>query len=181
MSQYDDLGKLFNRFGVKPGSYREIVQEDAAKEALQRWPLLAALQPDQDASVSPLHTVTTVQKTIPVAATPRSVVTALDPKERRAALQQAMQRQEGRSLKMQSASSASPQDDSKPRSQEESQRQTDQRISGRACCIRAGCFATACRNLCAPRGQGFAVYASESQCYAPVFPRPSQAQLSVRL
>ena len=55
MSQPDDLSKLFSRFGGHPETYREIVSEDAAEEAQQRWPLLAALRVDRNAVVPPVQ------------------------------------------------------------------------------------------------------------------------------
>ncbi len=51
MSQSDDLSKLFQRFGGKTESYQEIVREDAATQARERWPLLSAVRVDRAATV----------------------------------------------------------------------------------------------------------------------------------
>ncbi|NYH99619.1 cellulose biosynthesis protein BcsP [Cupriavidus plantarum] len=55
MSQSDDLTKLFDRFGGRQDTYREIVREDAAKEARERWPLLAAMRADQSMPTPPVQ------------------------------------------------------------------------------------------------------------------------------
>lgn len=55
MSQSDDLTKLFDRFGGRQNTYREIVREDAAKEARERWPLLAAMRADQSMPTPPVQ------------------------------------------------------------------------------------------------------------------------------
>lgn len=51
MSQSDDLSKLFQRFGGRTETYKEIVREDAAAQARERWPLLSAMRVDRAAVV----------------------------------------------------------------------------------------------------------------------------------
>ena len=55
MSQSDDLSKLFQRFGGKAESYKEIVREDAASQARERWPLLTSVRVDRAAVVPPVQ------------------------------------------------------------------------------------------------------------------------------
>lgn len=55
MSQSDDLTKLFDRFGGRTDTYREIVREDAATEARDRWPLLASMRADQSLPTPPVQ------------------------------------------------------------------------------------------------------------------------------
>ncbi|MGO4152901.1 cellulose biosynthesis protein BcsP [Cupriavidus sp. YAF13] len=55
MSQSDDLSKLFQRFGGKAESYKEIVREDAATQARERWPLLTSVRVDRAAVVPPVQ------------------------------------------------------------------------------------------------------------------------------
>jgi len=55
MSQLDDLSQLFQRFGGKPEAYKEIVREDAAAQARERWPLLSAVRVDGAGLVPPVH------------------------------------------------------------------------------------------------------------------------------
>lgn len=55
MSQSDDLTKLFDRFGGHPDTYREIVREDAAHEARERWPLLASMRADRSMPTPPVQ------------------------------------------------------------------------------------------------------------------------------
>ncbi|QQX88660.1 hypothetical protein JJQ59_25300 [Cupriavidus necator] len=55
MSQLDDLSQLFQRFGGKPETYKEIVREDAAAQARERWPLLSAVRVDGAGLVPPVH------------------------------------------------------------------------------------------------------------------------------
>lgn len=55
MSQSDDLSKLFQRFGGKVESYKEIVREDAATQARERWPLLTSVRVDRAAVVPPVQ------------------------------------------------------------------------------------------------------------------------------
>lgn len=55
MSQSDDLSKLFHRFGGKAESYKEIVREDAAMQARERWPLLTSVRVDCAAVVPPVQ------------------------------------------------------------------------------------------------------------------------------
>ncbi|MGO4325767.1 cellulose biosynthesis protein BcsP [Cupriavidus sp. 2TAF22] len=55
MSQSDDLSKLFQRFGGKTETYKEIVREDAATQARERWPLLSAVRVDRAAAVPPVQ------------------------------------------------------------------------------------------------------------------------------
>ncbi|BDB26834.1 hypothetical protein Tamer19_19670 [Cupriavidus sp. TA19] len=70
MSQSDDLSKLFSRFGGHPETYREIVREDAAEEAQQRWPLLAALRVDRNTVVPPVQALGIGMPVAPAAAQP---------------------------------------------------------------------------------------------------------------
>ncbi|EHP41714.1 hypothetical protein OR16_17966 [Cupriavidus basilensis OR16] len=58
MSQSDDLSKLFQRFGGKAESYKEIVREDAADQARERWPLLTSVRVDRAAVVPPVQPAT---------------------------------------------------------------------------------------------------------------------------
>lgn len=55
MSQLDDLSQLFQRFGGKAEAYKEIVRDDAAAQARERWPLLSAVRVDGPALVPPVH------------------------------------------------------------------------------------------------------------------------------
>ncbi|MEM5428090.1 cellulose biosynthesis protein BcsP [Cupriavidus oxalaticus] len=66
----DDLSKLFSRYGGHPETYREIVREDAAEEAEQRWPLLAALRVDRSAVVPPVQALGIGMPVVPAAAQP---------------------------------------------------------------------------------------------------------------
>jgi hypothetical protein len=68
MSQLDDLSQLFQRFGGKTETYKEIVREDAAAQARERWPLLSAVRVDAAGHVPP------VQATAQPAAAPVSPV-----------------------------------------------------------------------------------------------------------
>lgn len=70
MSKSDDLSKLFSRCGGHPETYREIVREDAAEEAQQRWPLLAALRVDRNAVVPPVQALGIGMPAAPAAAQP---------------------------------------------------------------------------------------------------------------
>ncbi|QEZ43028.1 cellulose biosynthesis protein BcsP [Cupriavidus oxalaticus] len=70
MSKSDDLSKLFSRHGGHPETYREIVREDAAEEAQQRWPLLAALRVDRNAVVPPVQALGIGMPVAPPAAQP---------------------------------------------------------------------------------------------------------------
>ncbi|WP_454727516.1 MULTISPECIES: cellulose biosynthesis protein BcsP [Cupriavidus] len=55
MSQSDDLSKLFQRFGGKAEAYQEIVRDDAAAQARERWPLLSSVRVDRAATVPPVQ------------------------------------------------------------------------------------------------------------------------------
>lgn len=57
MSQLDDLSQLFQRFGGKAEAYKEIVREDAAAQARERWPLLSAVRVDGAGLVPPVHAI----------------------------------------------------------------------------------------------------------------------------
>lgn len=70
MSQSDDLTKLFDRFGGRQDTYREIVREDAAKEARERWPLLAAMRADQSMPTPPVQAASLTSGLQPAPAAP---------------------------------------------------------------------------------------------------------------
>jgi len=55
MSQSDDLSKLFERFGGKAEAYQEIVRDDEAAQARERWPLLSSVRVDRAAAVPPVQ------------------------------------------------------------------------------------------------------------------------------
>ncbi|WER47320.1 cellulose biosynthesis protein BcsP [Cupriavidus sp. WKF15] len=68
MNQSDDLSKLFSRFSGDSATYREIVREDAAMDAQQRWPLLASLRLlDRSTAVPPVQApdLAAVTSTVP--------------------------------------------------------------------------------------------------------------------
>ncbi|WP_420998169.1 cellulose biosynthesis protein BcsP [Cupriavidus sp. 30B13] len=55
MSQSDDLSKLFQRFGGQAQAYQEIVRDEAATQARERWPLLSSVRVDRAATVPPVQ------------------------------------------------------------------------------------------------------------------------------
>ena len=53
MSQSDDVGNLFRRFGGDAADYQELAQETDLNLARQRWPMLSARLDGERAPIPP--------------------------------------------------------------------------------------------------------------------------------